>query len=161
VPRPQRAEAEDAIHHVYARGNNREAVFRDDADRQLYLVILKGVVAVYGWRILAFCLMGNHVHLVVKTAAANLGPGMQRLLGHYGRFFNHRHDRSGHVFKRPYGSVPIRTDAQLAATLAYVTENPVKAKLCATAEEWEWSSAAAAGWVLGVCPHFGGVTPLG
>jgi REP element-mobilizing transposase RayT len=160
VPRRSRTEAEGAIHHVYSRGNDRDSVFRDDADRQVYLVILKGVVLVYDWRILAFCLMGNHVHLIVKTRHANLGAGMQRLHGHYGRMFNRRYDRSGHVFKRPYGAVLIETERQLAAALGYVTENPVKANLCGTAGDWPWSSAATAGWVLGVRPHLGGVTPL-
>lgn len=160
MPRRPRVEEECAIHHVWARGNNREVVFRDDADRQLYLVILKGVVALYGWQILAFCLMGNHVHLVVKTPLANLGDGMQRLHGHYGRLFNRRYNGSGHVFKRPYGSARIKTDRQLAVALEYVNENPVTANLCATAEDWLWSSASAAGWVLRVRPHFVGVSPL-
>jgi REP element-mobilizing transposase RayT len=125
---------------VFPRGNNRDDVFRDDGDRQVFLVILKGVVEVYRWRLLAYCLMRNHVHLVVQTPLPNLGKGMQRLLGTYVCFFNRRHPRSGHLFKRPFKSERIRDERQLAAAIAYVAANPVNAGLCATEAAWRWSS---------------------
>jgi putative transposase len=136
----ERHEEAGAAHHVFPRGNNRQNVFRDDGDRQVFLVTLKGVAEVYGWRVLAFCLMGNHVHLVIQTPLANLGEGMQRLLGTYGKFFNWRYLRSGHVFRRPFKSERIKDERQLAVTIAYVAENPVRAGLCLSAEEWRWSS---------------------
>jgi putative transposase len=118
-------------------------VFRDDGDRQVFLVTLKGVIEVCDWELLAFCLMTNHVHLVVRTPRPNLGEGMQRLLGTYAKFFNWRYERSGHVFRRPFKSEPIRDDRQLAAAIAYVGDNPVRAKLCMSAGEWRWSSHGA------------------
>ena len=127
---------------MFARGNQQRAVFHDDADRQVFLVVLKGVIAVYGLVIHAYCLMGNHVHLVVEAPGGNLGASMQRLLGAYARFFNMRYELSGHVFKRPYGSVPIRDERQLAAAITYVEANPVEAGLCGSSGEWPWSSAA-------------------
>ena len=87
--------------------------------------------------------MTNHVHLVVETPYPNLGSGMQRLHGHYGRHFNRRHERSGHVFERRFGHNPIKDDAQLQTTLAYVAENPVDAGLCVKPEDWRRSSYAA------------------
>ncbi len=106
-------------------------------------MILKGTVEVYGWRLLAFCLMSNHVHLVVHTPLPNLGEGMQRLLGTYGKFFNWRYERSGHVFRRPFKSERIKDERQLVTAITYVAENPVRAGLCASADEWRWSSHGA------------------
>jgi putative transposase len=131
------------VHHVFARGNNRELIFVDDGDCQIYLVILRGVVAVYGWRLLTYCLMTNHVHLIVETPYPNLGAGMQRLHGHYGRHFNRRYDHSGHVFKRPYGVSRIKDDIQFLTAVSYVAFNPVAAQLCARPEDWLRSSHAA------------------
>jgi REP element-mobilizing transposase RayT len=145
MARRARHESPGATHHVWARGNNRARIFHDDGDCQVYLVILRGVVATYGWRVLAYCLMGNHVHLVIQTPHANLGEGMQRLHSAYATHYNRRYPHDGHVFKRPYGSSLIKDDAQLAVTLAYVANNPVKAGLCARPEDWRRSSFAAGG----------------
>jgi REP-associated tyrosine transposase len=144
MSRKDRQESPGAVHHVWAHGNNRELIFHDDGDRQVYLVILRGVIAAYGWRVLAYCLMGNHVHLVIQTPYANLGEGMQRLHSAYATHYNRRYPHEGHVFKRPFGSSLIKDDAQLAVTLAYVANNPVKAGLCARPEDWRRSSFAAA-----------------
>jgi REP element-mobilizing transposase RayT len=140
MPRKSRKEEAGAFHHVWARGNNREDIFRDDGDRQVFLVILTGVVRTYGWRLSAYCLMRNHIHLAVMTPLPNLGDGMRRLNGAYGAYFNRRHDRSGHVFKRPFGSERAKDDAQVAVVIAYVARNPVTGGLCATPDEWRWSS---------------------
>jgi putative transposase len=128
---------------VFARGVKRLPVFLDDGDSQVYLVILRGVIAVFGWRVLSYCLMTNHVHLVIETPYPNLARGMQRLHGHYGQHFNRRHARSGHVFERRYGHNLIEDDAHLHAALAYVAANPVDAGLCARQEDWRRSSYAA------------------
>jgi putative transposase len=143
MPRKPVEEAAGAIYHVFARGVNRHPIFHDDGDCQVYLVTLRGVVAVFGWHVLAYCLMTNHVHLVIETPYPNLSRGMQRLHGHYGRHVNRRYDRPGHVFERRFGRNPIKDDAQLRATLAYVVNNPVEAGLCARPEDWRRSSYAA------------------
>ena len=129
--------------HVFARGNDRRLIYRDDADREMYLRMLRGTVKQQRWRLLAYCLMENHVHLVVETPQANLAVGMQRMHSLYAREFNARHRRSGHVFQGRYGAVPIKTDEQLAATAVYVAMNPVEAGLCTSPDEWPWSSRAA------------------
>src|SRR4051812_29483966 len=89
--------------------------------------------------------MSNHVHLVVQTPLPNLGEGMQRLLGTYGKFFNWRYERSGHVFRRPFKSERINDERQLAVAIAYVAENPVRAGLCASSDAWPWSSHGSMG----------------
>jgi putative transposase len=143
MARRLREEVEDGIFHVYARGNAKQAVYRDDVDRLTYLRLLGITVEKRSWRCLAYCLMENHVHLLLETPNANLGAGMQWLHGVYARAFNERHGRVGHLFQGRYGAVRIRTDAQLWAVLRYVGLNPVEGGLCARPADWRWGSYAA------------------
>jgi putative transposase len=143
VPRKPRQEVEGGVHHVYARGNGQQDIYLDDADRWRYLTILHDVVVRNRWRCLAYCLMPNHLHLLLETPEANLGSGMQRLHGRYGQKFNERHGRCGHVFQGRYGTVRIRSDEQLWTTARYIALNPVVAGLCERPEAWRWSSHAA------------------
>jgi REP element-mobilizing transposase RayT len=146
VGRPHREELEDGIFHVYARGNAKQAIYLDDADRQAYLRLLGLVVKKRRWRCLAYCLMQNHVHLLVETPEANLAAGMQALHGIYAQTFNQRHDRVGHLFQGRYGAVRITTDSQLWAAARYLALNPVAAGLCAKPAEWPWGSYAVVGF---------------
>ena len=154
--RRQRDEFEHAIHHVNARGVRRQDLFRDDVDRARYVALLGRVVKDKRWRCLAFCLMTNHIHLLIETPEPNLGAGMQWFHGRYGRWFNERHKHVGHVFEDRYHNVRVMTDAQLVVTLRYIAMNPVEAGLCADARDWRWSSYAllvegiAPDWVDGV-----------
>jgi putative transposase len=111
-------------------------IFRDDADCQVYLVILRGVVGIYCWHVLSYCLMPNHVHLLVETTEANLGDGMRRLHGHYGRMFNWRYGHWGHLFRRPYGNTVVKNDEQLLRVIGYIAANPVAAGLCRDPNDW-------------------------
>lgn len=143
MPRYPRPEEEGAVHHVFARGNRAAAVFVDDEDRQRYMRFLGRVVKWERWKCLSYCLMTNHLHLLVETPEPNLGAGMQRLQGDYARTFNKRHGTIGHVFQGRYGSVRVKDDAQLIAVVRYIDRNPVEAQLVTRTEDWPWSSAAA------------------
>jgi REP element-mobilizing transposase RayT len=142
MARKPRLEVE-GVHHVYARGNDRQRIFRDDLDRESYLATLAVVVVRKKWSCLAYCLMANHVHLLVETREPNLGRGMGLLHGLYGRAFNDRHGRTGHVFEGRYGAVRQTTDEQLWHTIAYIARNPVTAGMCAGPKMWRWSSHSA------------------
>ena len=144
MPRKPREEVAGGIQHVYARGNNKALLFHDNIDREGYLWLLGKVVVRQEWRCLSYCLMDNHMHLLVETPEPNLGNGMQRLHGDFGRGFNRRHARSGHVFQGRYGSKLVRNDEQLWTVAGYIAANPVEAGLCATPQEWPWSSHACA-----------------
>jgi putative transposase len=166
MPRRPRAEVAGGVHHVFARGIDRRAIYADDADRRRYLAIMGRVVQWKGWRCLAYCLMPNHVHLMLETPRPNLGSGMQYLHGTYADEFNKRHGRSGHVFQGRYGSVLTTTDEHLWHVAAYIALNPVAAGLCGRPEEWPWSSHAATigerarhGWldVARLLSHFEGL----
>jgi REP-associated tyrosine transposase len=143
MPRGLRIESPGAIHHVYARGNRKQAIYRDERDRLIYLKLLGAAVVDHEWRCLAYCLMSNHVHLLVETPRPNLGAGVQQLHGGYARIFNKRHELTGHLFRRPYGNTVIRTDEQLCAAVRYVAMNPVAAGLSPTPDRWRWGSCSA------------------
>ena len=147
-----RQEEAGAIHHAYSRGVRRQEIFVDDDDRCAYLRALGKVVRWYRWRCLAYCLMGNHVHLLIETPQPNLGDGMRRLNGVYAHGFNRRHGHCGHVFERRYGSRRVAGDAQFVTTLRYIALNPVEAGLCEDARDWRWSSYALL--VEGIAPEW-------
>jgi putative transposase len=150
--RRPREECENAVHHVYARGVRRQDLFRDDVDRARYLGLLGRAVNHKRWRCLAFCLMSNHMHLLIQTPDPNLGAGMQWFHGRYGTWFNQRHKTSGHVFQGRYQSVRVTSDPQWIATLRYIALNPVEAGLCEDARDWRWSSYALL--VEGIAPEW-------
>lgn len=143
VPRKPRAEFEAGVWHVYARGNNRQVVHHDERDRRTYVAMLAAEVERHAWRCLSYCLMPNHVHLLVETTQPNLGRGMQRLQGDYARWFNKRHGRSGHLFGERFGATWIGDDAHLWTAARYVARNPVEAGLCEEPGDFAWSSYAA------------------
>jgi REP element-mobilizing transposase RayT len=125
---------------VFARGNDRRSIFVDDRDRVAYLHLLREVIDRCAWRCLGWCLMPNHVHLLIETTEPNLGRGMHRLHGQYVRRFHARHRRTGHLFGSRYGSVVVEDDAQLWMTVAYIARNPLAAGLCGDLADYRWSS---------------------
>ena len=127
--------------HVYGRGNNGQVIFREDGDRLRYLALLGQTVTEYGWRCLAYCLMPNHIHLLVEVEEiGDLSAGMQWLHGQYAQRFNQLHRVRGHLFEDRFGAVQQETDAQLRHTARYIVVNPVKPGLCQHPEDWRWSS---------------------
>ena len=140
VPRPLRVQAPGAIYHVVARGNRRQDVFRSEADYKLYLSLLERVCERFDWDVFAYCLMPNHVHLVLRTRKANIAAGMQRLHGIYGQAFNARYELTGHLFQGRYGTRPIASEGHAFEVGRYVVLNPVRARLCVHPAEWPWSS---------------------
>jgi putative transposase len=146
---PLRDEIPGGIYHVTTRGDNKERIYHDAADRTAFLWMLDRVAVKYRWVGLAYCLMGNHYHLLFRIPFGGLSSGMDVLNGGYARFTNMRYGRTGHVFGRRFHSTPVEDDGHLLETCRYVVLNPVRASLCATAAEWRWSSyRACAGLAL-------------
>jgi REP-associated tyrosine transposase len=140
MPRPPRVVVPGGFYHVGTRGNNRQTVYWDDADRSNFVGLLADVVRRWEWILLTFCLMPNHFHLVVHVPQAGLSEGMQLLNGGHARLTNARYGRTGHLFRNRFWSKAIEGDEQLLETIRYVVRNPVRAGLCATPEQWRWSS---------------------
>ena len=122
---------------------NRRTIFVADLDRRLYLAGLGEVVVDLHWDCLAYCLMTNHVHLLVRTNEPNLGKGIQLLHSDYAQAFNERYGRVGHLFQDRFGSSRVREPGRLVSTADYIAQNPVRAGLCPTAADWRWSSSGA------------------
>jgi REP element-mobilizing transposase RayT len=144
MPRALRRDIPDGVFHVTTRGVGREPIFRDDADRVLFLRLLAETVRSHSWRCHAFCLMGTHYHLVVASTRECLSRGLQRLNGVYAQLFNRRHSRTGHLFGGRFHAWVIDDDRHFAATCRYVLENPVRAGLCPHPGDWPWSASEAA-----------------
>jgi putative transposase len=143
MARKPRNEFPGAVVHVFARGVRKHPIYVDEVDRYSYLALLGQVIVRQGWHCLAYCLMKNHVHLLVETPQPNLATGMHRVHGLHAQAFNKRHRHTGHVFQGRYGAVPVDKEAQLLAVARYIALNPVEAGLCEDAAEWPWGSHAA------------------
>lgn len=130
-------------YHVTQRGNARQFLLTDDAARLVYLDLLSKYVELYGLSLLGYCLMSNHVHLIlIPQQAESLALALKQTHGRYAAFWNATHASSGHVWQGRYYSCPL-DDLHLWIALRYVEQNPVRAGLVATAEAWHWSSAPA------------------
>lgn len=140
MPRRARQLAESGIYHVMARGVNRDAIFLEDEDFDRFLSTLALVRDASGCSVLAYCLMTNHLHLVVRTQHEPIGTVMKRLGVRYAGWFNRKYGRVGHVFQDRFKSIPVETDEYFVALLRYVWNNPVEAGLTASADDYRWSS---------------------
>lgn len=140
MSRPLRIEFPGAAYHVTSRGNRRATIFVDVDDWRRMLQILGQAMARHDAQVFAYCLMGNHYHLVLRTRRPNLSRIMRHVNGEYARTFNRRHSLVGHLFQRRFHSVLVDTDAYLLEVCRYVELNPVRAGLVDRAVEWDWSS---------------------
>ena len=117
------------FHRVIARGNEQRDVFRDDSDRDLYLRRLARYQTEFRFRLYAYCLMTNHVHLALETGEAPLSRVIHGLQSSYTQAFNRRHQRSGHLFQGRYKALLVDADRYFLALLRYIHCNPLEARL--------------------------------
>jgi REP element-mobilizing transposase RayT len=131
MPRQMRIEYPGAIYHVFSRGDRRNAIFFDDADRHDFIKILGEACQKTGFQVHAYCLMKNHFHLVVETPVGNLVAGMRWLLSTYSNRFNHRHGLCGHVFSGRYKALIVdgSSPGYLRTVCDYTHLNPVRARV--------------------------------
>jgi len=144
MPRTGRLVITGYPHHVIQRGHNRQEVFTTDEDYHYYLHNLREWKERLGCRLYAFCLMANHVHLIVDPGARgeNLALLMKRVAGRQTRFVNRREKRTGTLWEGRYKSSPISTDEYLLACCRYIELNPVRAFVVADPLAYRWSSYA-------------------
>jgi putative transposase len=145
MARKLRLEYPGAIYHVINRGDRREPIFQDDADRRAFLETLAQACAKTEWQVHAYCLMGNHFHLVLETPQANLVSGMKWFLGTFTSRFNRRHKFFGHLFSGRYKALIVdgSRNGYLQTVCDYVHLNPVRAKLITPEQAlraFPWSS---------------------
>jgi putative transposase len=140
MARPLRIEFPGGLFHVTSRGDRREDIYLNDADRQRWLDLLGEVCTRHNWLCHAYCLMDNHFHIVIETVDGNLSAGMRQLNGVYTQWHNRTHDRVGHVFQGRFKAIIVQREAYLLELARYVVLNPVRAGICATPDQWQWSS---------------------
>lgn len=140
MARPLRLELAGALYHVTSRGDGREDIYLSDDDRLAWLETLGEVCKRFNWVCHAYCLMGNHYHLLVETPDANLSKGMRQLNGVYTQRFNRSYDNVGHVFQGRFKGILVDKDSYLLELARYVVLNPLRAKMVKHLEQWTWSS---------------------
>lgn len=140
MARALRIQFPGAVYHVTSRGDRRQLIFVDDADRQCLLGLLAESMERFDGVVMAYCLMGNHYHLVLHTRRANLSRLMQHVNATYSQAFNRRHGVVGHVFQGRFKAILVDRDAYLLELCRYVELNPVRAGMVETAASWAWSS---------------------
>jgi REP element-mobilizing transposase RayT len=140
MPRQLRIEFEGAIYHVMTRGNARQDIVHNDDDRVRLLADLERTVHRFEWDVLAWAIMSNHLHLLLRTPRPNLAKGMQAFLSAYVLYAARRQRRPGHLFQGRYKAEMIEDEIYYWTVSRYIHLNPVRAGLVARPEDWEWSS---------------------
>lgn len=134
---------EGASYHITARGNRRNNIFRDEEDFQVYLTLIEEALfhfSHYNYKLIAYCLMDNHVHLMLKTENNPPGVFIGRVNSIYTKYFNKKYNYIGHLFQDRYFSEIIEDDTQMLENSRYVHLNPVKARMIEWPDEYKWSS---------------------
>lgn len=138
-----REKSKSGIYHVMIRGINRQEIFQETEDYEAMLKAFQHVVEKNKCDILSYCLMSNHVHLLLKEKDENLSKAMQSIEVSYVWWYNERYERVGHLFQNRYLSVPVEDDAYLLGVLRYIHKNPIKAGVAKKLDEYKWSSYGA------------------
>ena len=139
MARQSRAVSESGYYHVMLRGTGKRRLFEDDLDRRAFLRFASTATERYGVTVIAWCLMDNHVHLILLDQTHGLSGAMASLCTSYAKYVNERTGSVGHVFENRFKSKPIEDDSYLLVAVRYVHCNPTKAGIC-DAANYQWSS---------------------
>jgi REP element-mobilizing transposase RayT len=142
VPRA-RVEFPGALHHITAKSPSRRLLFHDAEDRQRYLQLLAREIREREWRLLTYCQLSNHLHLLLQTPDPDLGPGFKRLHQDFAQYVNNRRSEQGHIFGSRFYSGVVSTERHAVGCLRYIARNPVAAGMCSHPSDWPWSAHAA------------------
>lgn len=140
MPRIPRAKSRTGIYHVTMRGVNKTDIFHDTEDHETFLNNLQHMKETSGVEIYAYCLMTNHIHLLLKEVNEDLGISFRRLGAGFVGWYNRKYERVGHLFQSRYRSEVVEVDSYLLMVMRYVHQNPVKAGLARNVLDYPWSS---------------------
>lgn len=140
MPRAARLKSGSGIYHIMLRGINRQQIFEDEEDRAHFLETLENYKDQCGYTIYAYCLMGNHIHILLKESKEDVTLIFKRIAGSYVYWYNRKYHRCGHLFQDRFKSEPVEDDGYFLTVLRYIHQNPVKARLCKRAEDYTYSS---------------------
>jgi len=151
MPRQARVKSDFGIYHIMFRGNNKQNIFLDDEDRLQMISLLENLPRQYDYvtgklleskncDFFAYCLMSNHVHILMRELDEDVDHAMKRLLTRYAHYFNGKYSRVGHVFQDRYRSEPCNDIGYFMVLFRYIHQNPVKAHISQSVAEYPWSS---------------------
>lgn len=140
MPRTAREKSDTGIYHVMMRGVNRQSIFNEKEDNLRFLQTLSYCRDLSDYELYAYCLMGNHFHLLIKENKDTLGTIIKRIGSSYVYWYNMKYNRCGHLFQDRYKSETVEDDNYFLAVLRYIHQNPVKAGLVNYPEDYQWSS---------------------
>ena len=140
MPRSARKKSNSGIYHIMLRGINRQQIFEDEEDSQHFLETLLKYKEQCEYTIYAYCLMGNHVHILLKEGKEDLTLMLKRIAGSYVYWYNWKYHRSGHLFQDRFKSEPVEDESYFLTVLRYIHQNPIKSGLCKKAEQYPYSS---------------------
>lgn len=143
MPTPKRKWYPGATYHITARGNRRNDIFKEEEDFQYYLKLIEEALHHYlhhNYKVICYCLMDNHVHLLIKTEDQPIGIFIGRINSKYAKYYNKKYNYIGHLFQDRFHSELIEKDTQMLVTSRYIHLNPVRAKMVSSPIEYRWSS---------------------
>lgn len=140
MPRGPRIKSSCGMYHVILRGVNRQTIFEDEEDSEKFLFLLKLYSERSGFRIHAWCLMGNHVHILLEIVNEPIDVALKKVGTCYAIYFNTKYQRTGHLFQGRFGSEAVEDEEYYMKVLRYIHMNPVKAGICLNPMDYEYSS---------------------
>ncbi|MBQ3023380.1 MAG: transposase [Clostridia bacterium] len=140
MPRIPRQKSESGIYHMMLRGINQQVIFEDDEDYTKFINTLETYKAVSGYKVFAYCLMSNHIHILIKVEKEDIDLIMKRIAGSYVYWYNWKYYRKGHLFQDRFKSEPVENDEYFLTVLRYIHQNPIKAGIVEKIDEYEYSS---------------------
>ncbi|MFA5157348.1 MAG: transposase [Candidatus Omnitrophota bacterium] len=141
MPRTARVTIENACYHIITRGNQKQLVFINSTDYEVYLSILKKYKDKHKFRLFAFCLMPNHIHLIIEVSnPIKLNKIMRGINLSYTLYFNNKNKKIGHLWQDRFKSKVIEKDSYLLECIDYIEGNPVRASLVSYVSQYPWSS---------------------
>jgi REP element-mobilizing transposase RayT len=141
MPRKAREKCPNSVYHIIVRGNNKQDIFLDEHDRVEYLKRLKRYKEAYQLGVYSYCLMTNHVHLLIYDNGQDISEAMKGFNLSYVIYFNKKYNRCGHLFQDRFKSFIITNDAYFSEVSRYIHRNPIEANIVRNAEDHKWSSA--------------------
>ena len=140
MPRKARIKSESGLYHVMLRGINQQQIFEDSEDYGKFIDVLNECKTICGFQLFAYCLMGNHIHLLIKEGPENLEQVFKRICGRFVYWYNTKYRRVGHLFQDRFKSEPVDNDEYLFTVIRYIHQNPVKVGICKRIENYTYSS---------------------
>lgn len=140
MPREARRKSSTKVYHIILRGINQQVIFEDEEDAYMFLHLLKFYKEKSGYQIYAYCLMGNHLHILIKEGEEPLGIVMRRIGARFVYWYNSKYDRCGHLFQDRFKSEAVEDCSYLLNVLRYIHQNPLKAGLAKNVADFKWSS---------------------